>query len=62
VRNIKRITGGLKQPTSFGCLLLTLCGEVDIGPATEAVVEIPLRLAVANEHEFVHELSIIKVR
>ena len=44
----------LHQRTGGHRLFDTLVGQVDIPPAGEAVFEVPLALAVANENELWH--------
>ena len=54
VGGVKLIAFSFEQTTGFFGLLHAGGGQVDIGPASEAIVKIPGGFAVANENEFVH--------
>jgi hypothetical protein len=54
VGEIKRIAFGFKQFARGHGLGHACGGQVHVGPAGEAVFEIPGRFAVANENYFVH--------
>jgi hypothetical protein len=43
------------------CLSHALVGQVDIGPAGEAVFQVPGGFAMAHEYDFVHKLFFKKV-
>src|SRR3546814_20016728 len=52
VRGIEHQAFFAHQLAGVDGFLLTRLGNVDIDPASEAVVAIPLALAVAHQHEF----------
>jgi hypothetical protein len=54
VGQIKLITFRFQQAAGILGLLDACGGEVDIGPASEAIFKIPGGLAVANQNEFIH--------
>ena len=58
VRHVEVVTLCLEQPAGLLGLLDASGGQVDVGPAGEAVFEIPGRFAVADQYQFVHEGSL----
>ena len=54
VSHIKLETGLFQHHPRKACLLHTFGCQVNIGPACEAVFQVPNRFAVSNEHQCVH--------
>jgi hypothetical protein len=54
VGHVEVVALGLEQPAGLLGLLHAGLGQVDVGPAGEAVFEIPGRFAVADQYQFVH--------
>ena len=57
VAEVEVVAFGLEQPPGQHRLLQAQRRQVDVGPAGEAVFEVPGRFAVADQDEFVHVRS-----
>jgi hypothetical protein len=54
VGHVEVVALGLEQPAGLLGLFHAGLGQVDVGPAGEAVFEVPGRFAVADQYQFVH--------
>ena len=58
IGHIEFIAFGLEQAACVAGLFHAGGGQIDIGPAGEAVFEVPGGFTVADEHEFVHGIEV----
>ena len=53
--DVERVSVGGEDPGGLSGFFHALLGQSDIGPASETILAIPETLAVAEEHEFMHD-------
>ena len=57
VGHVESIALGLQHHAGFVSFLASFVGEIHIGPAGEAILFVPIALAVAEQYEFVRSFG-----